>query len=270
MTDSVLKVRVDAPSGTVILNRPQHHNALSRSMVHELLQVFEDLYRQLSVRAVIITGAGNSFCAGTDLKELHQSTSDPLTSPQSNLQSQQQWQDDVMASRELLASMWRFPKPIIAAIHGPALGMGAGLALVADLVIASPSATFGFPEIRRGLVAGLSAPLLHFRLAGARSAQLLMTGEPIDADTALQWGLFQEIVAHDLLWARAQELAQQCATAPHESVALTKRMLNENIGELLTTQLSLGAALTATARTTEMAAEGIAAFVEKRPPKWQT
>lgn len=255
-----IRVEVHAPSGTIILERPDKRNALSRLMFLQLLRAFEDLHQQKNVRAVILTGAGAAFCAGADMAELHTTygTDDVL----------EQWQRDSMQFRELVEYMLRFPKPIIAAVNGPAVGAGAGLVLASDIVLAAPQADFGFPEPRRGIVAGVSAPLLAFRAGGGRAAHLLLTGQLIDAAEAAQMGIYHRIVAQDMIWAAAHEEAQQCARSSAEALQMTKKVLNETIGEQLGMLLSAGAAVSATSRTTEAAEEGIKAFVEKREPQW--
>jgi enoyl-CoA hydratase/carnithine racemase len=140
--------------------------------------------------------------------------------------------------------------------------------LACDLVIAAKNAMFGLPEPRRGIVAGLVSPLLAFRLGASQAARLLLTAENIDASEAYRVGLFHELVEPDAVWARAHALAGEIARSAPEALQLSKRMLNETIGEALFTQLAAGAAASATARTTEAAAEGLAAFREKREPKW--
>ena len=211
----------------------------------------------------MLTGAGTAFCAGMDLSEMQD------TALQETAVAQAQWNDDALTYRDLLETMLRFPKPIIAAVNGPALAGGAGLMLACDIVVASTTATFGLPEPLRGLVAGVVSPLLWFRLGGGMSANLLLTSSIIDASHAQRIGLFHEVVQPDHLWPRSVELAAQCAKGAPESLQLSKRMLNEIIGENLMTLLSAGAAISATARTTEAATEGLAAFLAKRPPKWK-
>ena len=164
--------------------------------------------------------------------------------------------------------MLRFPKPLVAAVNGPAVAGGAGLVLACDITLASETATFGFPEARRGIVAGLVAPLLVFRIGAGYSARLLLTGELIDAQESFRIGVYHELAAADHLWPRATQIAAECAHCAPQSLQLTKRLLNETIGEQLGTLLAAGAAASATSRTTEAATEGLAAFLEKRPPKW--
>jgi len=260
MSDPLVKVQVHAPAATITLNRPHKRNALSRDLLSQLQQAFFDLHQERRVRAVILTGAGSSFCAGMDLAEMQATRTEH--------DAFARWQDDVLAYREILETMLRFPKPILAAVSGPALAGGAGLVLAADIVIASRDASFGLPEPRRGLVAGIVAPLLTFRVGCGQAAYLMLTSSAIDAERGHRMGLFHELVEPEQVWARAAQLAEECAAGAPESLQLTKRMLNETIGEHLGTLLSAGAAASATARTTEAAATGLAAFLEKREPKW--
>ncbi|MGE3776999.1 MAG: enoyl-CoA hydratase/isomerase family protein, partial [Pirellulaceae bacterium] len=182
--------------------------------------------------------------------------------------AQGMWYQDAVQYKELVETMLRFPKPIIAAVNGPAVAGGAGLVLSADIVVGTPEARFGLPEPRRGIVAGLVSPLLAFRIGGGFAARLLLTGELITAAEAHRVGVYHDMVTQDLVWARAHELATECAKSAPESLQLTKKMLNETIGEHLNVLLAAGAAASATARTTDAAREGLQAFIEKREPKW--
>jgi methylglutaconyl-CoA hydratase len=258
--EPLVKVKKHAPSGTIILNRPAKRNALTRELLRELQQAFDDLHQERSVRAVILTGAGQAFCAGMDLQEMLSTSQQP--------DALNMWYQDAVQYKELMEVMLRFPKPIIAAVNGPAVAGGAGLVLASDIVIATNDSKFGLPEPRRGLVAGLVSPLLAFRIGAGYAAKLLLTGELISAEEARRVNLFHELVAPDVVWARAHEIAVECAKSAAESLLLTKKMLNETIGETLGMLLASGAAASATARTTEAAAEGLAAFLEKREPKW--
>ena len=260
MSTRSLKLSKHEPLGTIALNRPEQCNALDLPMIDELLHALDDFHREKSVRAVALTGVGRAFCSGLDLAQLR--------STGLREDSYDKWHD--MASRfgQLIEQILRYPKPIIAVVNGPALAGGAGLVLASDLAIAEPGAEMGLPAPRRGLVAGGVAPLLTFRVGGGRAAQLLLTGTAISAESAFQWGIYSELVGPDLAWARARELAAQCAECSPEALQMTKRMLNETVGEQLFTHLATGAAVTAASCTTEAAAEGIAAFLDKRTPHW--
>jgi methylglutaconyl-CoA hydratase len=261
MSSNAIEVKIVESVGTIVLNRPDYGNALTRSMVQQLVEALDDLYLEKRVRAIILTGAGDSFSIGADLGEM-----------QMNLESEspeEQWGADAADFRDLLVRMLEITKPIIAAINGPALAAGAALAAATDIVVASDTATFGLPDTRRGLVAGLAAPLLSFRLGAGQAARLLLTGQTIDAQEAHRIGIFHELTTLDTVWARAVQLATDCAAGAPEAIQLTKRLLNETLGENLSTQLSAGAIMAATAHTTESAAEGISAAVEGRKPQWK-
>ncbi|HEV3006671.1 MAG TPA: enoyl-CoA hydratase/isomerase family protein [Pirellulales bacterium] len=257
----LLRINLHQHAGTIILNRPDKRNALNRELLAEIDQALDDLHLERKVRAVVLTGAGTAFCAGMDLAEMRD------TSQQKDAYAQ--WHADARQYLELILKMWRFPKPLIAAVNGPAVAGGAGLLLACDIVLAAETATFALPEPLRGIVAGIVAPLLVFRVGGGHAARLLLTATTIDASEARRIGLFHEVVPPDHLWPRAVEMAEQCARSAPEALLLTKQVLNETIAEHLPTLLAAGAAASATARTTEAAAEGLAAFLEKREPKWK-
>src|SRR5439155_236944 len=159
-------VKMNVPSGTIVLNRPEKRNALSRQMLTDIAQAFDDLHQERKVRAVILTGAGTAFCAGMDLAEMQQTSQQP--------DALSQWHQDAVQYREVLDKMLLFPKPIIAAVNGPVMAGGAGLMLASDIVIAAPEAKFGLPEPRRGIVAGIVSPLLTFRIGASHAANLLL------------------------------------------------------------------------------------------------
>lgn len=255
-----IRVRVDGCSGTILLNRPAAKNAISSRELDEIKQAFNDLHQEKRVRGVILTGVGDTFSSGSDLREIKNSMQDEDV--------HSKWFADCMAQKDLIETMLRFPKPIIAAVNGPALGMGAALVLASDVVVGTESATLGFPEARRGLVPGIGTPLLAFRVGSALAADFLLRAEPASAQDCLQMGIYRWLVDEDLVWAKADAVARDLSHTGPAAVALTKRLLNETIGEQLFTQLSSGAAATASARTTESAAEGIQAFFDKRDPEW--
>jgi enoyl-CoA hydratase/carnithine racemase len=263
MESNAVVVKVNGPVGTILLNRPDRRNALTRSMLVQLGEALDDLYREKRVRAIILTGAGSAFCAGMDVHEMHAAAALPEE------EKSQDWVDTAEAYREVVSQMIELPKPIIASVNGPAVAGGAGLVLASDIVVATASAQFGLPDARRGLVAGVVAPLLAFRVGGGAAARLLLTSSIYSAHEALRLGIYHELIDEPRLWARCAQLAEECAAGAPEAVQLSKRLLYETIGEHLTTQLSVGAAMSATARTTEAAQEGITAFVEKRKPEWK-
>ncbi len=256
----MLTVKVNAPSGTIILDRPARCNALNRELVSQLAQALDDLRQEKQVRGIILTGNGSHFCAGMDLKELQETTADEA--------AWQQWFADAQGLQALLEQMLLLPKPIIAAVDGAAVATGLALALASDLIVASHRATFSVPSPKLGLVSGMVAPLLYFRSGAAVASQFLLGGSELSASECKNLGLVQHIVEPEQIWVRAHTWIESIAEGAAESLQLTKKVLNEMVGEQILTMLSSGAAATATALTTEAAVEGLRAFTDKRPPKF--
>ena len=263
MAAGAVDVKVTDAVGTIVLNRRERRNALTRSMVGQLRQALGDLHMEKQVRAVVLTGAGTAFCAGMDVYEMHSLAELP------DVEKLPQWGEAADEYRELVLAMLELPKPIIASVNGPAVAGGAGLLLASDIVVASDSARFGLPDPRRGLVAGVVGPLLAFRVGAGPAARLLLSSELVSAHEAHRLGVYHELIDEPRLWARCVAIGEECAAGAPEAVQLTKRLLYETVGEQLATQLSVGAAMSATSHTTEAAKEGLAAFVEKRKAEWK-
>ncbi len=256
----MIKVNVHGTCGTIILDRASRCNALSREMVDKFSEALDDLRQEKKVRGVVLTGAGTHFCAGLDLNELQETagSDEPL----------QQWHEDAERLRGLLEQMLQFPKPIVAAVDGASIASGFALVLACDLVVASSRATFSIPAPKLGLVSGLVAPLLHFRVGGSLASRMLLGGDELSAAEAKELGFVHHVVSMDQIWVRASNWIDSISVSAAESLQLTKRVLNEMVGEQLSTLLSSGAAAMATSFTTEAAAEGLNAFAEKRPVKF--
>lgn len=255
---SIVDVRKNIPSGTIVINNPKLANAIPAFGYLQLRQALDDLHQEKSVRAIILTGSGNVFSSGTDLKQLN-------TELQREAQASHQ---DIELLNELLLAMLRFPKPIIAALNGPAIGSAAALALGCDFVIAANQATLQLPEVKLGLAAGSAATMLNFRVGAAIAARYSITGQPISAEIGSQMGLIHDVVEEDLVWARAHQLAVEIESTSSQSIQMTKRLLNESVADQLETQLQVSGAMTAAARTTSHANLGINAFLEKETPEW--
>lgn len=258
----MITVKVNEPTGTIILDRPSHCNALNRSMVEQLLQALDDLRQEKRVRGIIITGSGSHFCSGMDLKELQ------ATASAEPVDAMRQWHEDARGLLALVEAMLQLPKPIVAAVDGAAMATGLALVLASDLVVASHRATFSVPAVRMGLVSGVVAPLLCFRAGSAVASQLLIGGSELSAAEAKQLSLVQHVVDAQHIWVRASTWIDSISQGSAESLQLTKKLLNEMIGETLMTQLASGAAAMATALTTEAASEGLQAYADKRDPKF--
>lgn len=247
---------------TVIMDRTPTCNALNSQLIADLTQALSDVHQEKRVSAVVLIGKGDFFSSGVDLKAFSEVTD------LDELESQQAWFEVWRELTELCETLLRFPKPIVAAINGPAIGAGLALALASDLVVMSDEAVLVANAAERGLIGGLTAPLLSFRFGAAVAARMLLTGEAINASEAFRLGLCSQTVPADHIWVAANDWAKRSSNAPRESLQATKRILNESIGETLLTQLASGAATGATVCNTESAAEGIRAFVEKRKAEW--
>lgn len=259
MTEHV-KVRKDLPSGTITINRPDRCNALTPRLVNELQTAFHDLHGEKKVRGVILTGAGSSFCSGTDLLHLHEQMQCP--DPESF------WQEEIPDLQALLETILHFPKPVIAAVDGAVRGTGLALMLACDYILATESSSFGLPEVKRGLIPGFAAPLLVRRCNAGFTNRMIMTGAAIDTEQATKEALVDETVKADLIWARGQQLIGEFDSAAPTSLQLSRQLMNQTIGEPVFTQLSIGAANSGAARSTDDAKKGVEAFVNKTDVNW--
>jgi 2-(1,2-epoxy-1,2-dihydrophenyl)acetyl-CoA isomerase len=240
---------------TLTLCRPDVLNAFNAAM-HEALAAGLRAARDPDVRAVVITGAGRGFCVGQDLAEFRESPGDIAERLRSS------YHPNVLAIRAL-------EKPVIAAVNGPAAGAGLSLACACDLRLAAESASFVPAFIGIGLVPDSGGSFFVGRLLGpARAFEWMTSNRRLGAAEAREWGLVSEVVADDALAARAAEVARGYAGAPTRGIGMTKRLFDRVHETTLEEQLELEAQLQATATRTEDFREGVAAFLEKRPPSF--
>jgi 2-(1,2-epoxy-1,2-dihydrophenyl)acetyl-CoA isomerase len=250
-------IRVERTDGvaTVTLNRPDSLNALNATMRAELLAACKAIGRDEAVRAVVLTGAGRGFCSGADLRggAGERDFRRVLTTEYNPL---------VRAIRDL-------PKPVIAAVNGVAAGAGVSLALACDLVYAAEEARFIQAFVRIGLVPDSGSTRTLVRALGRhRAAQLIFSGDPLSAAEARDAGLVAAVVPADQLAATVREAAAGLAAAPTRALALAKRLMNAAEDATLDESLATEAALQELAGRTEDHAEGVAAFGEKREPRF--
>ena len=240
---------------TITLNRPDVLNAFTRAVHDQLGAALADAADR-DVRAVVITGAGRGFCVGQDLNEFRES-------PDIGAALRGTYHPNVRAIRAL-------EKPVIAAVNGPAAGAGLSLACACDLRIASDAAFFAPGFIGIGLVPDAGGPYFIARLLGVpRAFEWMASGRRLTAAEAHAWGLVSEVVEADAFAARTTELAAEWAALPTRGVALTKRLFDQAPALPLEEALALEAELQAEAATSEDFAEGVAAFLEKRPPRFR-
>lgn len=241
----------------VILNRPRAANAINVQMTDELERLVAWLAgHPQEVRAVVISGAGDAFCGGVDLKDvagLSLEAARTLSLRQANL----------------CLALERLPQPVIAAVNGPAFGGGCTLAYSCDLRLASHAARFAMPEIKRGWPPGFGLAQLTALVGKARTLQMCLTGEAVSAPQALEWGLVNELVPGTMLMKSAQQFAEHLLALPAEALRQTKRVIHLDEGQL--PKVTHCADTDAYLRCLELpdAREGISAFVEKRSPKFE-
>lgn len=258
MSDSLVLYELHPPAAIITLNRADKRNALSRSLIAGLTDAFSRAREDSSARCVILAAAGSVFCAGMDLAELQQS----LATAAENTPV---W-DDALRLARLYDLIYTLPKPTIAAVNGAAVAGGAGLVTVCDLAIATPAARFGYPEVRRGLVAAMVMPHL-LRHVGERLARyLLLTGELIDAGEALRAGLINDIVADNALLDRALAMSRSLAEGGPQALAQTKALLHQFSRQALSVEDCARAS--ASPRLTDECQQGLKAFFAKQPAPW--
>jgi methylglutaconyl-CoA hydratase len=257
MTEALVVYEPRPPAVLLTINRPNKRNALSRALIAALTEAFVKA-RQDSARCVVLTGAGTVFCAGMDLAELAQSVDRPV-------QDDVIW-DDARQLARLYDLIYTLPKPVIAAVNGAAVAGGAGFVTVCDLAVAVPEARFGYPEVRRGLVAAMVMPHL-LRHVGERMARyLLLTGELIDAQEACRTGLLNAVVPGSELLDRAMVLARSLAEGGPQALALTKALLQRFSRQALSVEECARAS--AEPRLTDECRQGLEAFFAKQPAPW--
>jgi 2-(1,2-epoxy-1,2-dihydrophenyl)acetyl-CoA isomerase len=261
MPYETVELRVEDGVAEITLNRPERLNAWNAQFGDELRAALLTDAAGDDVRAVLITGAGRGFSSGADLKEiLEQGAAGDV--PDVGEMLRVRYHPIIKGIREL-------PKPVVAAVNGPAVGIGCSLALACDLVWAAESAVFGLAFVNIGLVPdGGSTFLVPIAAGKARALEMALLGEPIPAQRALEWGLINRVVADDKLAEDARGLARKLAQGPTRSYANSKRALNNSFGKIMDEQLDLEADLQAEMTKTTDFIEGVSAFVEKRDARF--
>jgi 2-(1,2-epoxy-1,2-dihydrophenyl)acetyl-CoA isomerase len=245
----------------ITLNRPDAMNAWDKQLGIELLAAVEEAAGDDGVRAVVITGAGRAFSAGADLKAGFDAT--PAGHPDVGTALRERY-------HPIIAGLRRMPKPVVAAVNGPAVGIGCSLALACDLVVARESAYFLLAFVNIGLVPdGGSSLLVPERVGLARAAEMAMLGERIGARQALEWGLINRVTADDELDATVDALAARLAAGPTRAYAGAKHQLDAWLFARLDAQLELEAGMQQEAAESADFREGVLAFLEKRPPAFE-
>jgi 2-(1,2-epoxy-1,2-dihydrophenyl)acetyl-CoA isomerase len=252
-----VKLQANAGVARIVLNRPEALNAWTSQLGEDLLTALDRAAEDSSVRAIILTGEGRAFSSGADLK-----AGDGLG---------EEGKPDVLTRlrsvyNPLILRVRTIPKPVIAAVNGPAVGIGCSLALAADLIVASESAYFllAFVNIGLGLDGGASLTL-PARVGHARAFEIAYLGERIPAATALEWGLINRVVSGDSLTAEVDQLAARLAAGPPGSYRNIKRTINDRVYDGFEQLLDLEAVLQQERAESADFLEGVMAFMQKRP-----
>ena len=246
--------------GRLTLNRPETLNAWTRQFGEELLSVVQHEAAEDSIRAVLITGSGRGFSSGADLR----AGFDPADDGKPDI-----YKELHEIYHPVIAGVRRLPKPVVAAVNGPAVGIGCSLALACDLIMAAESAYFGLAFVNIGLMPdGGSTAFVPPAVGRARAFQMALLGERIPAPQALEWGLVNWVHPDERLMDEAWALARRLAAGPTRSYASSKQALNNLIYRDLDGQLELEAELQHALGRTSDFMEGVAAFVEKRDPAY--
>ena len=250
----LILVEKQSPQITVVtLNRPERRNALTIELMSELTAAIESVAADETQRVLILRGAGQAFCTGLDLQEA-------AVTHKAHASAE-------MVAKTLIAlSQTRLIT--IATVHGAAVAGGAGIMSACDFVIAAQKTKIGYPEVRRGLVAGLVLTFLRRQLRERDLRELLLTSELIDAERACEIGLVNRVVSAGDLEAEAQKIAASVLQGAPGAITNSKRLIEELWSTSVAEDVDLALRHHMEARESDEAKEGIAAFLEKRPPKW--
>ena len=260
MPDDTVLVEIDGAVARVTLNRPETHNAFDDALIARLTDALEDLGARDDVRAVVLAGRGKSFCAGADLAHMKKAAD---FSEAENIA-------DAQALARLLMVLGGLSKPTVALVQGPAYGGGVGLVSACDIALAAERASFALTEVRLGLIPAVISPFVVRAIGESHSRRFMLTGARFDAETALRIGLVHEVVPGEALEARGAavvEMLMQCSPDAHRRAkalidAVSGRPIDDALAEDVARRI-------AAARASDDGREGIAAFLEKRPPKWR-
>ena len=244
---------LDGPVARLTLNRPDKRNALDAEMIAEIRRALADSAANAEVRVVLLSGAGKDFCAGADLAALHQIANATVT-------------ENVADARQLadvFLDMRRHPRPIVAAVRGRALAGGCGIATAADIILATESAQFGYPEVKIGFVPAMVMAIVRRSVSEKRAFELLTGGESFSARTALEIGMINRIFPDASFDQEVQSYAAQLAARSASALALTKSLLYQIDAIAFEAALSAGVNINAIARQTDDCRHGIEQFLKK-------
>jgi len=266
MSYKLITVEIEDEVAILTLNRPDKLNCLNAAILHEMTKAISELNADDGIKALILTGAGRSFCSGADLSEQPYGTdkNQPGISRAEHI-------TPFVSFGWVIKHIEDFTKPVIAAVNGIAAGGGLALALAADVRIASENAAFSAIFVKRGLVPDCGVSYYLPRLVGVSKAlELMWTGDKIDAKEAERIGMVNKVVPHDHLMKSAREFAQGLAKGPSLAIEMIKRMAYTALkADSVITQMAVEDFMQQVCRESEDVREGVMGFLEKRPPKFK-
>ena len=255
----MLKVDIQKNVALVLLNRPDVHNAFNDDLIKQVTETFTELGQRDDVRAVVLAGSGKSFCAGADLNWMKRMVQ---YSYEENLA-------DARAVGRMFFAIATCPKPVIARVHGAALGGGAGLVAACDIGIAVESVQFGFTEVKLGIIPAIISPFVIAKIGPGRAREFFITGERFLAPIAMNIGLIQHVVSHDLaLDALVDSKISQILTSAPGAVAAAKELVFSMAAHTLENSLVFASEMIARARAGQEGQAGMRAFLERQKPPW--
>jgi methylglutaconyl-CoA hydratase len=260
MTEPLVTVEISNGVADITLDRPAKRNALSRVLIAQLAGAVAHVATDGSTRLVLFSANGPAFCAGMDLDEMQN------RAQQANAGAE--WEQDASDYRDLLVAILRLDVPTLAIVQGPAIAGGFGLVLACDLVLASTAARFALPEPKRGISPAVVSPLLVYRMGAGPAMPILLAGQTLTGEEAHRLGLCHTLAMPANLEPSRQELVTSILTGAPQALAMTKRLVRSFSQTALIEQLEAGRKVSAEARRTTEAREGLAAFLEKREPSW--
>jgi methylglutaconyl-CoA hydratase len=261
---ATLHTHTDSGIHTILLNRPEKRNALTPQLIDDLTQALEAAAANPHCRVIIITGAGSSFCAGLDLEHLRTLS----TAPSGTHAAAESDRADTERIATLLRTLYCLPRPTIAAVNGPAIAGGMGIATLCDFTLAVPEAKFGYTEVRIGFVPAVVSAFLRTQIGDKASRELLLTGRLFSAEEAHSLGLVTRVVPEPELLREARNLATRLLRNSPAAMEATKRLLGKYSDRYLPDDLEAAILAGADARATDDFREGVSAFLEKREPRW--
>ncbi|MGE3314166.1 MAG: enoyl-CoA hydratase/isomerase family protein [Planctomycetaceae bacterium] len=260
MTAPLIALRIDAGIAELKLNRASKRNALTRGLLEEAVRTVEQISADENVRLLVVAADGPVFCAGMDLGEMQARAH--------STDAKAEWDADARLYRNFVAALFNLDIPTLCVLQGPVVAGGVGIVAACDLVLASTSASAALPEPRRGIAAAVVTPLLVYRIGAGAASAFLLSGRTLPSDEMLRIGLCHFLCPPSELECKRREIADSILTGSPAALAVTKKHIRYCAAASLMAQIDASVQVSAEARETEDAREGLAAFLEKRDPNW--